>query len=389
MSRFDKYFGNIQNKESRFYRRLQDLDDLVYDRYFNEFSGKTSFIAEVLSETNQNTAAEGQGGNSTLYLPIRVRIDGIHTNQIPDPYKEVQALQGEEAAAKFRTLLLSHPLAFPDTEIYSDSAASQPLNRGDRIEVFFAEEGPQNYGRQRGLKYRKVVEPAIARTVPVGASIAEIFNEGTGQTVGDFSNFSSLEEILRPKENGGARSVDQIAEFIDNPEDLIEGVGYPKTSSEVSNEFNRWSGLVETNPNALPILTEYWDNIINIGENWYKEDWTPAGTPWSAAFISYILKDSDFRGSAGHLSYFKKNGLANNKWQLFSLIKQGQIKAQVGDILGYDGHSDIVYKIEGDTAHTAGGNLGDTAKEGRKVTLKNGNYIINEANGYVLLLKRI
>lgn len=185
MSRFDKYFSNIQNKESRFYRRLQDLDDLVYDRYFNEFSGKTSFIAEVLSETNQDTAAEGQGGNSTLYLPIRVRIDGIHTNQIPDPYKEVQALQGEEAAAKFRTLLLSHPLAFPDTEIYSDSAASQPLNRGDRIEVFFAEEGPQNYGRQRGLKYRKVVEPAIARTVPTGANIAEIFDQKDITSIGD------------------------------------------------------------------------------------------------------------------------------------------------------------------------------------------------------------
>ena len=387
MSRFDKYFSNIQNKESRFYRRLQDLDDLVYDRYFNEFSGKTSFIAEVLSETNQNTAAEGQGGNSTLYLPIRVRIDGIHTNQIPDPYKEVQALQGEEAAAKFRTLLLSHPLAFPDTEIYSDSAASQPLNRGDRIEVFFAEEGPQNYGRQRGLKYRKVVEPAIARTVPTGANIAEIFDEVAGQTVGDFSNFSSLEELLRPKQNGGARSVDQIANFIDNPEELVEGTGYAQVSSEVSNEFSRWSGLVETSQAALPFLTQYWDNIINIGESWYK-DWKPA-TAWSAAFISYVLKSSDFIGSAGHLSYFKKNGLANNKWQLFSLIKQGQIKAKVGDILGYDGHSDIVYKIEGDTAHTAGGNLGNTAKEGRKVTLKNGNYVINQASGYVLLLKRI
>lgn len=196
MSRFDKYFSNIQNKESRFYRRLQDLDDLVYDRYFNEFSGKTSFVAEVLSETNQNTAAEGQGGNSTLYLPIRVRIDGIHTNQIPDPYKEVQALQGEEAAAKFRTLLLSHPLAFPDTEIYSDSAASQPLNRGDRIEVFFAEEGPQNYGRQRGLKYRKVVEPAIARTVPTGAdNLSENFNIAATKVLGDGAGIANPDKL--------------------------------------------------------------------------------------------------------------------------------------------------------------------------------------------------
>ena len=186
MSRFDKYFNNIMNKESRLYRRLQDLDDLIYDRYFNEFAGKTVYTAEVLSESNE-TPADGNGGNSTLFMPIRVRIDGIHTNQIPDPYKAVQGLPKEQAAAKFRTLFLSHPLAFPDTEIYSDSAVSQPLNRGDRIEVFFAEEGPQNNGRQRGLRYGKVIAPALARTVPEGATVSEVFEVGSVSTVGDVS----------------------------------------------------------------------------------------------------------------------------------------------------------------------------------------------------------
>ena len=159
MSRFDKFFSNIINKESRLYRRLQDLDDLIYDRYFNDFKGKTTYVAEVLSESNE-TPAEGNGGNSTLFLPIRVRIDGIHTNQIPDPYKSIQGLPEKQAAANFRALILSHPVAFPDTEIYSDSSVSQPLNRGDRIEVFFAQDGPENYGRQRGLRYGKVVAPA-------------------------------------------------------------------------------------------------------------------------------------------------------------------------------------------------------------------------------------
>ena len=56
------------------YRRLQDLDDLIYDKYFNDFQGKTVYTAEVLSETN-TVDAEGSGGNSTQFLPIRVRID--------------------------------------------------------------------------------------------------------------------------------------------------------------------------------------------------------------------------------------------------------------------------------------------------------------------------
>jgi len=185
MSRFDKYFNNIQNKESRLYRRLQDLDDLIYDKYFNAFAGKTSYIAEVLSNTNE-VDSTGPGGNSTLFMAIRVRIDGIHTNQIPDPYKAVQNLKGDEAVAKFNTLILSHPLAFPDTEIYSDSAVSQPLNRGDRIEVFFAEQGPQQYGRQRGLKYRKVIEPALARTVPEGfTDTAGTFDQNDTTSIGD------------------------------------------------------------------------------------------------------------------------------------------------------------------------------------------------------------
>jgi hypothetical protein len=185
MSKFDKYFSNIQNKESRLYRRLQDLDDLIYDKYFNAFAGKTSYIAEVLSNTNESEST-GPGGNSTLFMAIRVRIDGIHTNQIPDPYKAVQNLKGDEAVTKFNTLILSHPLAFPDTEIYSDSAVSQPLNRGDRIEVFFAEQGPQQYGRQRGLRYRKVIEPALARTVPEGfTDTAGTFDQRDTTSIGD------------------------------------------------------------------------------------------------------------------------------------------------------------------------------------------------------------
>lgn len=184
-STFDKYFNNIQNKESRLYRRLQDLDDLIYDKYFNAFAGKASYIAEVLSNTNESEST-GPGGNSTLFMAIRVRIDGIHTNQIPDPYKAVQNLKGDEAVAKFNTLILSHPLAFPDTEIYSDSAVSQPLNRGDRIEVFFAEQGPQQDGRQRGLKYRKVIEPALSRTVPTGfTDTAGTFDQKDTTSIGD------------------------------------------------------------------------------------------------------------------------------------------------------------------------------------------------------------
>ena len=171
------------------------MDDLIYDRYFNTFEGKTSYTAIVLSETNA-TDTTGPGNNSTRVLPVRVRIEGIHTNQIPDPFKAIEGLTGEAATAKFRTLLLSHPLAFPDTEIYADSAASQPLNQGDKIEVYFSDQGPQNYGRQRGLRYRKVITPAPARMEPItGISLTEDFVTAQSQTVGDGGGIENPQKL--------------------------------------------------------------------------------------------------------------------------------------------------------------------------------------------------
>lgn len=222
MSRFDKFFNNIMNKEARLYRRLQDLDDLIYDRYFNEFTGKTVYTAEVLSESSE-TDSEGPGGNSTMFMPIRVRIDGIHTNQIPDPYKAISGLPKEAAASKFRTLFMSHPLAYPDTEIYSDSATSQPLNRGDRIEVFFAEEGPQNGGKQRGLRYGRVIAPAIARTVPAGVNVSDAFEVGDLSTVGDVSALFFVKET----------AIDFIDRLKDHPS--FQGYSIPALAGVAAN----------------------------------------------------------------------------------------------------------------------------------------------------------
>lgn len=231
-SKFNKYFNNIQNKESRFYQRLQDLDDLIYDRYFNDFAGKSSFVGEVLSLTNE-TDSIGPTTNSTLVMPIRIRIDGIHTNQIPDPYTSIQGLPTEEAAELFRTLILSHPVAFPDTQIYSDSAVSQPLNRGDRVEIFFSKEGPEDSGKQRGIRYGKVIAPAIARTVPTGVDISEVFSAGTISTVG------SVEAMSFPKMN--------TISFIDRLKNHSAFAGYSDAAlAGVAANANAESGFYST-----------------------------------------------------------------------------------------------------------------------------------------------
>ena len=391
-SSFDKLFRNNQDPASRYYQRMSDLDDIIYDKYFNKFRGKTVFEAMVLSDPGA-IPAEGSTANTDLFVPLRVRIKDIHDNRIPDPFDAVEGITDQaKKLEKFRKLILSHPVAYPDTKDLMESSISNGITQGSTVEVYFTEEGPNFNGRMRGLRYRQVIIASPTRNIPAELSVSSGFESGETLALGDLREFESLAQLLtiNNPEAGiteGAQNVDQIADFIDNPEGTTSGTGYPETTARVQAEFARWSGLVETSETALPFLTEYWNNVINTGESWWKDNWTPSGTPWSAAFISYILRNSDFKTSASHLNYFKKNGAAGNKWKLFSLTKPGKIKAQVGDILGYDGHSDIVYKIENNQAHLAGGNLSQTAKVAAQVPLENGAY--SSDSKYVLVLKRM
>lgn len=136
-------------------------------------------------------------------------------------------------------------------------------------------------------------------------------------------------------------------------------------------------------------LKKYWDNT-SIGS------WTATGTPWSAAFISYIVKGEDFKGQASHYQYVKDviDG-KNPGWEAFSIPKnKNKIKVQVGDILvkprsggKYSSHGDIVGGIKLGKAALYGGNLSNTAKRSAVIDL-NPNGTIKDAKGYLILLKK-
>ena len=196
---FDKYFNSIQDKASRYYRRLADLDDLIYDKYFNKFRGKTVFEAEVLSNPGE-VPAEGSTANTDLFIPLRVRIKDIHDNRLPDPYDAVKGITDEvKKLNEFRKLILSHPVAYPDTKNLMQSAISQGLTQGSIVEVYFAEEGPDFNGRMRGLRYRQVIVAAPARTIPNELSIASGFEGGETLAVGDGAGIANP-EILNGNE---------------------------------------------------------------------------------------------------------------------------------------------------------------------------------------------
>ena len=169
----------------------------------------------------------------------------------------------------------------------------------------------------------------------------------------------------------------------------ISGTGAP-VGPRIAEDLAFWSGRTEAAPEAYEQLQKYWSHVG-------FRDWTPGGTPWSASWISYQLRDQDFAGSAAHWQYVQSviDGESPG-WQAYSVPKNnGRIALQIGDVLikprsgsNTATHGDIVYKIENGKAYLAGGNLSDTAKTSKTITLQNGlatipNYqiILKKSNG--------
>ena len=77
-----------------------------------------------------------------------------------------------------------------------------------------------------------------------------------------------------------------------------------EAASVAKEEWKLWNPadgkLKEKDKQAYPILKKYWDDL-----KWPAETWTPAGTAWSAAFISWVMKQSgtNFFNASAHSEY--------------------------------------------------------------------------------------
>jgi len=162
-----------------------------------------------------------------------------------------------------------------------------------------------------------------------------------------------------------------------------------RIKSRLADEISFWQGKKETSSGAYDRLKKYWDNT-SIGS------WTASGTPWSAAFISYILKGERFKGQASHYQYTQDviDG-KNPGWEAFSIPKnKNKIKVQVGDILikprsggEYNTHGDLVGSVRLGRASLYGGNVGNTAKKVGTISL-NPDGTIRDAGKYLVILKK-
>tara|TARA_R110002124_G_scaffold286862_1_gene468961 strand:- start:58 stop:705 length:648 start_codon:yes stop_codon:yes gene_type:complete len=190
-----------------------------------------------------------------------------------------------------------------------------------------------------------------------------------------------------------------IADKIKN-KSKSKGKGFRKNLAKIAEkEYADWNfgNTKETSISMYQRLADYWKSV-----GWGTSSWTPSSVPWSAAFISFVLKKSgagnDFKSSSSHSKYIRDaviNRKSNNS-NPFKAYKINEKKVEVGDLVcyarqsgvGYDttssykSHCDIVVSADNNEAQVIGGNVGHSVTK-TKVNLKNG--YVNDSKWFTII----
>ena len=156
-------------------------------------------------------------------------------------------------------------------------------------------------------------------------------------------------------------------------------------------EFNKW------NPKGIKIKEGAKDTLQTL-RNYYEEgsgvknsDSYYISTPWSATFISYLMKKSgaenDFKYNLSHSEYIQEavqNRKANNS-KKFKAYLPNEVNVNVGDLVcyprqsgvsynstgNYASHCDLIIAVKDNNAVGVGGNVSNSVSKSN-YALKNG-----------------
>ena len=147
--------------------------------------------------------------------------------------------------------------------------------------------------------------------------------------------------------------------------------------------------LVETDTAARPLLTKYWSE--GVGRSPQEAANTKPGEPWSAAFVSYVMKQiyPKFGASRAHGQYVKWAKNSNGRHPFTAVRPQGAV-IQIGDILVNErensgvtfeqpnglSHGSIVIAIDRakNEVTVIGGNVRNRRSRGEGVTVNKDNW---------------
>lgn len=174
-------------------------------------------------------------------------------------------------------------------------------------------------------------------------------------------------------------------------------------------KFDRGTGEEHLDP-YYKRVGDYWKSINNT-----TLDGRNRNQPWSAAFISFIMRAAgytDFKFYEGHWKYIcdaKAKRLANKPNAPFWLFKLNEHKPQLGDLVvfwrkpegysdsqlvkTYEGvnnthfpsHTDVIVELKNDSVVTIGGNV-DHSVDTKKLSLTNNGFL--KANDKLFAIMR-
>ena len=156
-------------------------------------------------------------------------------------------------------------------------------------------------------------------------------------------------------------------------------------------EYNKWNKngikIKEGSNDTIQTLRNYYEQGAGVknSDNYY------ISTPWSATFISYLMKkagaQNDFNYNLSHSAYIREavqNRKANNS-KKFKAYMPNEVTINVGDLVcyprqsgvsynstgNYSSHCDLIISVDNNTAVGVGGNVSNSVSKSN-YALKNG-----------------
>ena len=319
-------------------------------------AGVTNQVAYVAAKTVHKTDRSGTGGvtaqpDTVIRNFAFVRVPEIHAH-IPSP--------------SMRLLL--------DTDFTAaDGSAQLPADDKLKISMHSAYySSPINEDTMRGL-----VSGDIVLLDGDGIIIKVLEGSGIEEFVGGGGSLAGVDWAFGNTLGSSRDALDALSDLavnsaFDDPK-IITGTDVAGVTGLVEEETAFWSGKTEKDEDTHQRLALYYEKT-SLGSNW-----TPSGTPWSAAYISYIVNTANpnFKGSALHTSYVNNAVKGAGGYGLVEINNnKDKIQANIGDIFVKDrsgsataSHGDVVWKIDlpapgtsGGGVFLSGGNLGDSVK---------------------------
>ena len=150
-------------------------------------------------------------------------------------------------------------------------------------------------------------------------------------------------------------------------------------ASVASQAARLWQGLVESMPQALPLIKDYWAAA--------GLPFPGVGEPWSGAFVSWVVRQSStpnaITPSGAHVYYARQAYLDRGRPGRYGAFRPEEVQVEPGDILirsragagakfsdlqqsggGFiPMHGDIVTSVSPFDMRVVGGNVDDSVKE--------------------------